>query len=179
MTNKLETLNNFLDTINNPEGKNYHRVEHLMSLFADNNGNLPFVGITLRGPQFTNRDNIQTLFVQLLNKTFPDMAWTPADQLRMTDGNTVAIEVDVTGTQHDTWFQDKFKSHPLSQIDGPTLAELSSNNKKNKMDIPACMVFTFNDQGKIQQLAIYMDRYRMMQHLAPGHWQQIHLAPRH
>jgi hypothetical protein len=35
------------------------------------------------------------------------------------------------------------------------------------------MVFTFNGHYKIQQLAIYMDRYRMMDELAPREWTSI------
>jgi hypothetical protein len=170
MASNVQTLDDFLDTINNTNGAHYHDVNHLMTLFCNDNGNYPFVGITQRGPQFTNRASIQKLFTQLLTTSFPDMAWTPATALRMTDGNTIAVEVDVTGTQEAEWFQDNFKSHPLSQIDEATIANLSSNNK---MDIPACMVFTFDGQFKIQQLAIYMDRYKMMDDLSPKQWRRI------
>jgi hypothetical protein len=176
MASNLETLNNFLDTINKPNDagwQHYHDVDYLLTLFCDDNGNHPYVGITLRGPQFTNLANIRILFTQLLKTTFPDMAWTPANKLRMTDGNTIAVEVDVTGTQQAAWFQDKFKSAPLSQIDQDTVHRLAPNN--NKMDIPACMVFTFDGHYKIQQLAIYMDRYRMMDELAPREWTSIRL----
>jgi hypothetical protein len=174
MASNLETLNNFLDTINKPNDagwQHYHHVDHLLTLFCHDNGNHPFVGITLRGPQFTNLANIRILFTQLLKTTFPDMAWTPANKLRMTDGNTIAVEVDVTGTQQAAWFQHKFKSPPLSQIDQDTVDRLAPIN--NKMDLPACMVFTFDGHHKIQQLAIYMDRYRMMDQLAPREWTSI------
>src|SRR5581483_5182248 len=107
MASNLDTLNNFLDTINNASGQHYHDVDYLLTLFCDDNGNLPFVGITLRGPQFPNQPNIRKLFTQLLTTTFPDMAWKPANDLRMTDGDTIAVEVDVTGTQRAEWFQDK------------------------------------------------------------------------
>jgi hypothetical protein len=173
MASNLETLNNFLDTINKPNGggwQHYHDVNYLMTLFCNDNGNYPYVGITQRGPQFPNRANIQKLFTQLLTTTFPDMAWTPANALRMTDGNTIAVEVDVTGTQQAEWFQDNFKSPPLSQIDEATIANLPKNNQ---MDVPACMVFTFDGQFKVQQLAIYMDRYKMMDDLAPKEWRRI------
>jgi hypothetical protein len=173
MASDLETLNNFLDTINRPNDAawhHYHDVDYLMTLFCNDNGNHPYVGITQRGPQFTNRASIQKLFTQLLTTTFPDMAWTPANKLRMTDGTTIALEVDVTGTQQAAWFQDNFKSPPLSQIDELTIASQLSNNK---MVIPACMVFTFDRQHKIQQLAIYMDRYKMMDDLAPREWTSI------
>jgi hypothetical protein len=174
MASNLETLNNFLDTINKPNDagwQHYHDVDYLLTLFCDDNGSYPYVGITLRGPQFTNRANIRILFTQLLKTTFPDMAWTPANNLRMTDGNTIAVEVDVTGTQQAAWFQNKFHSFPLSQIDQDTVNRLAPNN--NKMDIPACMVFTFDGNYKIQQLAIYMDRYRIMDELAPREWTSI------
>jgi SnoaL-like domain len=172
MASNIQTLDDFLDTINNAGGANYHDVNHLMTLFCNDHGNYPFVGITQRGPQFKHRAKIEKLFDRLLTKSFPDMAWTPANTLRMTDGDTVAVEVDVTGTQKAEWFQDDFKSHPLSQIDEITIANLPSNNK---MDIPACMVFTFDGQYKIQQLAIYMDRYKMMDDLSPKQWRKIFL----
>jgi hypothetical protein len=174
MASNLETLNNFLDTINKPNDagwQHYHDVDYLLRLFCDDNGNHPYVGITLRGPQFTNLASMRILFTQLLKTTFPDMAWTPANKLRMTDGNTIAVEVDVTGTQKAEWFQDKFRSLPLSQIEEDTIRRLAPIY--NKMDIPACMVFTFDGDYRIQQLAIYMDRYRMMDQLAPKEWKTI------
>lgn len=176
MASNLETLSNFLDTINKQNDavwQHYHDVDYLLTLFCDDNANYPFVGITLRGPQFPHRANIRILFTQLLKTTFPDMAWTPANDLRMTDGNTIAVEVDVTATQKTEWFQDKFRSLPLSQIEEDTIRSLAP--KYNKMDIPACMVFTFDGNYRIQQLAIYMDRYRMMDQLAPAEWKTIRL----
>ena len=94
--------------------------------------------------------------------------------VRTTDGDTIAVEVEVTGTHQKEWFQDPtFKSHPLSQIDDATIANLPSYNKMDK--IPACMVFTFTGQPqyRIQQLAIYIDRYKMMDDLAPKQWRRI------
>jgi hypothetical protein len=174
MASNLDTLNDFLDTINKPNDAtwhHYHDVAHLLALFCDDHGDLPFVGITQRGPQFPHRNSIEKLFIQLLNTTFPDMAWKPANPLRMTDGDNIAIEVDVIATQHATWFQDKFRSLPLSQIEEDTIRRLAP--KHNTMDIPACMVFTFDSDYKIQQLAIYMDRYKMMDQLAPKEWKAI------
>jgi hypothetical protein len=43
------------------------------------------------------------------------------------------------------------------------------------MDIPACAVFTFDAKYRVQQLAIYLDRYRMMDQLAPKRWSKIRL----
>jgi hypothetical protein len=174
MASNLDTLNTFLDTINKPNDgiwQHYHDVDYLLTLFCDDNEKYPFVGITLRGPQFPHRANIRILFTQLLKTTFPDMAWKPANDLRMTDGDTIAVEVDVTATQTVEWFQDKFRSLPLSQIEEDTIRRLAP--KFNTMDIPACMVFTFDGNYRIQQLAIYMDRYRMMDQLAPKEWKTI------
>jgi hypothetical protein len=173
MPSNLKTLDDFLNTINKPNDatwNHYHDVDYLKTLFMADQGGYPYVGITQRGPQFVNWASIQKLFTQLLTISFPDMAWTPASALRMTDGNTIAVEVDVTGTQQAEWFQDNFKSHPLSQIDATTIANLPTNNKT---DIPACMVFTFDGHYKVQQLAIYMDRYKLMDDLAPKGWRKI------
>jgi hypothetical protein len=175
MASNLETLSQFFDTINKPNRpgwQHYHDVDYLLTLFCEDNGDYPFVGITLRGPQFPHRENIKILFTQLLVTTFPDMAWTLANLLRMKDGNTIAVEVDVTATQRAAWFQDdRFKSPPLSQIDPSTVSSLGPNH--NKMDLPACMVFTFDGHYKIQQLAIYIDRFRIMDQLAPRQWTSI------
>jgi hypothetical protein len=176
MVSNIDTLNIFLDTINKPNAgswPHYHDVDYLLTLFCDDGGDYPFVGITQRGPQFKYHADIKKLFKQLLETTFPDMAWMPASPLQMTDGNTIAIEVDVTGTQKSEWFQDKFRSLPLSQIDEETIRKLAP--KYNSMKIPACMVFTLDGHHKIQQLAIYMDRYKMMDELAPKEWRTIRL----
>jgi hypothetical protein len=176
MASNLETLNEFLKTINiSQNNPNYHDVTHLMTLFCPDDANHPFVGITLRGPQFKNQAAIKKLFNQLLVVSFPDMAWTPANALRPTDGSTIAIEIDVTGSQISSWFQDSFKSDPLSQIDDETIAGLIQSDQTNQMDIPACAVFTFDAKYRVQQLAIYLDRYRMMDQLAPKRWSKIRL----
>jgi hypothetical protein len=47
------------------------------------------------------------------------------------------------------------------------------------MDLPACVVFTFDAQDKIQQVAIYLDRYRMIHQLVPPDWKSIHLPAKH
>jgi hypothetical protein len=46
------------------------------------------------------------------------------------------------------------------------------------MNVPGCAVFTLDGGHKIRQLAIYMDRYRMMDQLATSHWTRIEL-PEH
>ncbi len=172
MADNSETLNGFLEALND------HDVDKLMSLFCDDDQNLgvPFVGIALRGPQFKFKSSIRKLFAQLLSISFQDMAWTPAAPLRLTDGNTIAVEIDVTAKHVREWFTDSFKSPPLSHIDQATIDDLGAN--KRKMDIPACAVFTFGDDHRVQQLAIYMDRYKMMDQLAPPGWTHIGLPKR-
>ena len=176
MASNLETLNEFLKTINiSQNNPNYHDVTHLMTLFCPDDANYPIVGITQRGPQFQFRAAITKLFNQLLVVSFPDMAWTPANALRLTDGSTIGVEIDVTGIQISSWFQDSFKSDPLSQIGDETIAGLIQSDQANQMDIPACAVFTFDAKYCVQQLAIYLDRYRMMDQLAPKGWSKIRL----
>jgi hypothetical protein len=173
MANNLNTLNEFLETINTSQNNpNYHNVPHLMTLFCPDDANYPIVGITQRGPQFQFQAAITKLFKQLLVTSFPDMAWTPANALRLTDRSTIGVQIDVTGTQAATWFQDSFKSDPLSQLDAETIAKLVQSNQ---MEIPACAVFTFDDQSRIQQLAIYLDRYKIMDQLSPKAWRTIRL----
>ena len=36
------------------------------------------------------------------------------------------------------------------------------------MSIPACAVFSFDDDGMLMHMAIYLDRYRMMRQLTPA-----------
>ena len=174
MASNVETLNEFLKTINiSQNNPNYHDVTHLMTLFCPDDAKYPVVGITQRGPQFQFHAAIKKLFNQLLVVSFPDMAWMPANPLRPTDGSTIAVEIDVTGIQISSWFQDLFKSDPLSQIDHETIAGLIQSNQANQMDIPACAVFTFDAKYCVQQLAIYLDRYKMMDQLAPKGWSRF------
>ena len=82
----IDTLNEFLRTLNDPAYANHHNVTHLMTLFCADDATLgiPFVGITQRGPQFKLKANIKKLFLQLLTISFHDMAWSPAAPLRLT-----------------------------------------------------------------------------------------------
>ena len=113
-----------------------------------------------------SKTNIQTLFSQLFN-SFPNMEWT-ATALRLTGGNVIGIEMDVTGRQDQTWFQDvNFGSPPLSQIQQSDIDQAIANRKS--MNIPAFAVFTFDGSAQflVQNLAIYFDRYKTMDQLAP------------
>jgi hypothetical protein len=171
----IDTLNDFLRTINDRQGPHYHSVDHLMTLFCNDDANqeIPFVGIAWRGPQFKHRGHIRKLFTRLLVISFENMAWTPANDLRMRDGDTIAVEVDVTAKHVREWFTDSFRSPPLSHIDQAAIDALGASKKS--MNVPACAVFTFDGNHEIRQLAIYMDRYRMMDQLAPSHWTHVGL----
>ena len=174
----IDTLDDFLKTINDRNFANYHSVGHLITLFSPDDPveEAPSVGIAWRGPQFKRRSAIQKLFAQLLEISFEDMAWKPANNLRMTDGDTIAVEIDVTAKHVREWFTDSFHSPPLSLIDQKSLDELGASKKS--MDLPACAVFTFDGNHKIRNLAIYIDRYRMIDQLAPSHWTEIGLPGR-
>lgn len=173
MASNLETLNDFLNTINDSNSANHHDIDHLLTLFSPDDAHFPVVGITQRGPQFKGTTAIRKLFTRLLTVSFHDMAWTPANDLRPTQGDTIAVEIDVTAKHVREWFQDTFKSAPLSQISQAEIDGLGAN--KNKMKIPGCAVFTFDGNHRIKQLAIYIDRYKMMHQLAPAHWTNVDL----
>ena len=101
--------------------------------------------------------------------------WTRATRQVAAKLWSIGVEIDVTGIQISSWFQDSFKSDPLSQIGDETIAGLIQSDQANQMDIPACAVFTFDAKYCVQQLAIYLDRYRMMDQLAPKGWSKIRL----
>ncbi len=125
---------------------------------------VPAVGITNHGPAFTGVAPVTTLFTQLFT-TFPDLAWTGAGpELYSKDGNTIGVQINISGTFAAAWFQTTHRSLPLSQLGSGT-----QNNLGNP-GLPAVAVFTFNGSNKIQQMALYLDRYALMQLIAQNNW---------
>jgi hypothetical protein len=167
------TLDTFF-TIMGPPASGSHPasdVDSLMSNVFCPNGvykgkKIPSVGITEHGPAFKGADDVRTLFTQLFT-TFPDMTWIQLDKtLRMysTDGNTIGVQMNVTGTHSAPWFQAAHASPPLSQLTSGTL------NGFGDPGLAGVAVFTFDDKKKVRQLAIYIDRYGLMQRIAPDNW---------
>jgi hypothetical protein len=155
---------------------NSHNVTAIMNLFCQDNPpgvkkpNYPCLGITDHGPAFFGQSDINDFFNQLF-KTFSSMAWTwppptapTAPVLISTDGNTLGVQMTVTGTYQNPWFQppSTHASPPLSQL-GTGYTGSLGKNRNDTAGLPACAVFTFDGSNKIRQLQMYLDRYALMQ----------------
>jgi hypothetical protein len=109
------------------------------------------------------------------------MQWTwppaamPAAPMLSDGANTFGFQMDVTGTFEAPWFDSTsgFASQPLSQLGSGTHRHLGKRTG-NAEGVPASAVFTFDGgaQFLIKQIAIYMDRYALMQSITkgPGDW---------
>jgi hypothetical protein len=172
----MTTLTNYLAAINSAKP-----IATILQYFSNDNKakGIPFIGITQNGPQFKYQtgysNSIDVLLTQLYS-TFSNMQWKQsAADITIESGNNIAIEMIMSGQQNGEWFQDAANySDPLSQINQATIDNLGGNNQ---LSVPACSVYTFDGSHKIQQIAIYMDRYFMMDQLAPKGWKQA-LLPR-
>ena len=175
MTANTDAIVAFLDLINNNGNANYQVPSYIVNqcFSADAGGpppTSPLVAITEHGlplgPAFYGRQKIRKFF-QRLFQAFPGVAFTPLNVanpnfLTSGDGGTIALQTTVTGNHQDWWFPpadpDGYHSLPLSAIEP----------NGGAITIPACPVFTFTAGSKIQQLAIYMDRYHFVRELAPA-----------
>ena len=173
MSANTDVIVAFLDVINNNLNGNYQVPNYIVTQYfsADAGGppTSPLVAITEhglpQGPAFYGRQKIRKFF-QRLFQAFPGVAFTPLNVanpfLISSDGGTIALQTTVKGNHQDWWFPpadpDGYHSQPLSAI--------QPNN--GAISIPAVPVFTFNAGNKIQQLAIYMDRYHFVRQLAPA-----------
>jgi hypothetical protein len=167
----MTNLTNFLATINSANPK----IAKILSYFSTDNmaKGIPFIGITQNGPQFKYQtgypNSIDVLFGQFYS-SFPNMQWKQsAANNTIESGNNIAVEMTMSGQQNLAWFQAVNYSDPLSQINQATIDNLGAYNQ---VSVPACSVYTFDSSHKIQQIAIYMDRYSIMDQLAPKGWKQ-------
>jgi hypothetical protein len=155
-------------------------VPNLMKLFSANDPtNPPFtspiVGITNHsvpgqqiGPVFIGRPLIQNLFQQLFT-CFNPLTFTAIDAspyMQSQNGSTIAVRLTLIGTQMGPWFSQGNPgglgySLPLSEI-GPVAKGRATST------IAACAVFTFDSGNLINELALYMDRYKLMRDLQPA-----------
>jgi hypothetical protein len=180
----IDQLRTFLGIFNNKNLTPAQTVTQLMPLFSPDittAGKIvsPGVGITDHGPGFFGKSDIGTFFLQLFT-TFHDMQWTwppaaiPAAPMLSDGANTFGFQMDVTGTFEKPWFSHAsgFASQPLSQLGTGTHQHLGKK-RGNAGGVPACAVFTFDGTAQflIKQIAIYMDRYAMMQSITnAGGW---------
>jgi hypothetical protein len=180
MPSNDETLTSFVGYFN------AHDINNVMAQICDDvpnanpppNYTAPGVGITDHGPAFWGRADVTTLFTQLF-ASFPDMQWTQlAGSQRLTATSEIGIRMTVTGTFTNPWFNTAsgHVSPPLSQLGHGTGLKLGKF-RGGAPGLPAFAFFAFNAGYKIQQLAIYMDRYAMMQSItAAGGWKPDALA---
>jgi hypothetical protein len=168
-----------------PGNANYGNVGSLMTtVFSPEGGTganeVPVLAITNHGlgigPAFYGARRVRKVFNRLFN-AFPDVQLMPISGspnppfplLTSSDGNTIALQVTMTGTHQDWWFSradaDRFYSKPLSDI-APTNQTLSQDPN---YPVAACAVFTFNGTSHlVNQLAMYLDRYKFIENLSPG-----------
>jgi hypothetical protein len=161
------TMNNFLTAVGNQD------VTTVMKQFCNDDVSgaypIPCVAVTdhvvANGPAFYGTKKVAKLFRRLF-LAFPDVTLVPlnaANSLTSSDLATIGLQTTLKGTQQDWWFppgdSDKYYSKPLSDI--PPLG--------GAISIAACCVFTFNNSSNlINQLAIYMDRYKFIKILSPN-----------
>jgi len=166
------TIDNFL-TFFDPANASYGQSANLVHLFSpDNPGPPAVVGITNHadpqqalGPVFTGQAAIQNLFQTVFGTFNPFKldSWPP--RTYSTDQQSTALRVAVTAKQVGLWFQQPDPAHslPLSAL-SPVPQPFGGPNQSL---LPACLFFSFDNNHKISQLAIYMDRYRLMRELQP------------
>jgi hypothetical protein len=141
----------------------------------------PGMGITDHGPAFYGIAGVSALLKQLFI-TFKDLQWicpppsmATAPFMTSSDLNTISFQMDVTGTFQAPWFNTAsgHSSPPLSQLGAGTNLKLGRRRGDNS-GLAANAVFTFDGTANflIKQIAVYMDRYAMMQSITknPGDW---------
>jgi hypothetical protein len=176
------TLNNFLTVLNDSNSQHYQDLDYLMQQVFCPSGNptptyptgsVPACGITDHGPQFIGEAAVRKLF-QTIFTAFPDFRSTPevapgvpSKRMYSHDHTMITIQTTITGTQHGLWFQDKVgpSGHPGHY--SPPISDIQPDGT-HKMDLPVANVMTFDASGKIVQLSMYFDRYRMKNQLFTG-----------
>ena len=184
----VTTLANFITYFNN------HDSAGVMTTFCDDDKSstpyAPCVGITDHGPGFQLHADVITLFQQMFS-TFQNLRWNqvqatwapaqPAANPSWTGNlgdvvSEIAVQFWFTGTYVSDWFQTPHAhaSPPLSNLynyrDGQNLGRKRGDT--SGMGLPGVALFSFNDQDKIRQLQLYLDRYALMQSITKkaGAW---------
>jgi hypothetical protein len=162
MMSYTQTISTFFKVVG-PAGAapEWHQVGIMQGLFVPDtppapNTIYPNVGLTTGGPQFTGRVNIGVLFTHLFH-VFPDIVFAPANGLRPTDGNTIAIEAILNTGKQPVGRQWNPGGHP-----SPPMSPIVPDGTRESNNLPVCAVFTFDTNSSlIQNLALYFDRWKM------------------
>ena len=187
----IDKLQAFLTIFNDTTLTQDETVAQLQPLFCADvttGGKLKFpcMGITDHGPAFYGIDGVSILLTQLfttfknLQWTFPPPSMASAPFMTSLDGNTISFQMDVTGKFHKHWFAHAsgHASSPFSQL--PAGTDLALGRKKGDHGgLAAVAVFTFDGTNYflIKQIAVYMDRYAMMQSITKNQGDWIPDAP--
>ncbi len=149
-----------IDTFRQLVSAGVNNVTKIKALFVPDDpgqGGPPNVGLTTGGPQFNTQDMIGSLFTALFT-SFPNLVLRYPTAVRPADGNTVVVEaVLTTGAHVADWAPNGGGSPPISNI---------HHAGRSSVDLPVCAVFLFYPaSSKIQNLALYFDRWRLAQDL--------------
>jgi hypothetical protein len=166
-----DLLNAFLTYFDPTKTSTYGKyIDLATNCFATDTGSTPSVGITDGGPAFKNQTGVVTLFKQLFTSFPDDLTWKEDDNTRRISNSSplmIGTQTTIKGTYKVQWFpkvvgkkdKDSHYSKPLSDI--PPVANLAP------AEIPAFPVFTLNASYLITNLAVYLDRYRLMTAVLP------------
>jgi hypothetical protein len=150
----------------------------MKAIFSPDTGTAPSLGIAAGnaapstenqwqgpqlGPQFVGVKNVTLCFNRIIT-SFPSATFTtlPVNNAVYLQGNNqVAVPaVLITGPHKHPWFQ--FDSGAYSK----PLSDLEPDGNQQSL-VPACAIFTFDNNSLITNLAIFMDRWQMAADLWP------------
>jgi hypothetical protein len=140
---------------------NVQNVEGVVALFcADSSSgakpSLPYVGLTTEGPSFKGAKEITDLF-QSLFTAFPDLKFAPLGVLHSSELPTkIVVQATLNGTHKGVWSPSSTRaSSPINNVSATNLP----------FQVPACAIFSFDDNFKITTLGVYFDRYKIIDDL--------------
>jgi hypothetical protein len=162
-TSETQTVTNFFLIVTPPTAKvpnpEYEDLNDLMNtVFSPN----PSVGITSYGPQFQGASAVRALFRQIFI-TFNNLVFTEVPPRYFyrppNQPEGIAVQTQLFGLQYTSWFPrgSPYYSPPISNI---------TPDGNHSMTVDAAAFFSFDNNFKVTQLALYFDRYSMSQQLA-------------
>ena len=165
-----QTLANFFNVFTAGNAR-YRDIQYLINQVFSGS---PKVGLASNsgpaGPFFNGKNNVEKLFTQMIGTmdgatqgAFHNLTFTQIPPVCSDSGGDTKIVQAMLDTDNQTgpWFDQAsgFYSRPLSDV------VPKGKRHRNK---PTCMVFTFNANGLIDQLGIYIDRWQLALDLWDG-----------
>jgi hypothetical protein len=176
------TVDNFFNVVDSALGNvNYGMTPYLMQYVfcADVGAGTPSVGISGHGPNFVGAGHVTNLFDKFFD-SFPDFrmaqgmlmpkgAPSLTGRLYARDADappTIGVRVTLTGTFTRPWFRKKQKiKDKISHYSKP-LSDIQADGTQ-VTTIEGFAVFSFDNKSLVSQLAVYLDRYKIMTDLLP------------